>query len=188
MEVYCISNAAEPHLLQNLFYFWNYTRNIRNLFAPFLTHVFEKQSYHQWKSKWSLKYMQALACPALPPLSDHSLPQGCMKVPNSVLSSLRKFFVCKVFSKNSPQPTFFSTSNIAGFNVSAPATAWIRGERVSFEAWPCKGRPTDAGSPSTQSTDTTEPQGPNHYGTSQKMPRLRNQSSWASQSCLKISL
>lgn len=125
----------------------------------------------------------ALVCPMLPPLSDHSLPQRCMKVSNPGLGSLRKFFVCKVFTKNSPQLTFFFTSNIAGFNVSA---AWIRGEGVSFEAWPCKGRPTDAGSSGTQSTDTTEPQGLNHYSTSQKMPRLGNQS-WASQSCLKIS-
>lgn len=130
------------HLLKNLFYFWNYTRNIRNLFAPFLHHVFEKQSYHQWKCKCSLKYMLALVCPMLPPLSNHSLPQRCIEVPNPVLGSLRKFFVCNVFSKNSPQPTFLFTSNVAGFNFSAPAAAWIRGEGASFEAQPCKGRLT----------------------------------------------
>lgn len=130
------------HLLQNLFYFWNHTWNISNLFAPFLSYVFEKQSYHHWKYKWSLKYMLALVCPTLPPLSNHFFPQRCTEVPNPVRGSLRKFFVRKVFSKNSPRPTFFFTSNIAGFNFSAPAAAWIRGEGVSFEAWLCKGRPT----------------------------------------------
>lgn len=36
-------------------------------------------------------------------------------------ASLRKFFIHDVFSNNSSQPTFFFTSNIAGFSFSAPA-------------------------------------------------------------------
>lgn len=83
--------------------------------------------------------MLALARPMLPPLSHRFLPQRCTEVPNPVQGSLRKFFVRDVFSKNSPQPTFFFTSNVAGFNFSAPAAARIRREGASFEARPRRG-------------------------------------------------
>lgn len=82
--------------------------------------------------------MLALARPVLPP--PRSLPQRCTEVPNPIQGSLRKFFVRDVFSKNSPQPTFFFTSNVAGFNFSAPAATWIRREGASFEARPHRGR------------------------------------------------
>lgn len=94
-------------------------------------------SYRQWKCKWSLKYMLVLShrCCLCSAACTH--PQRCTEVPNPVQVSLRKFFVHYVFSKNSPQATFFFTSNVVGFNFSAPAAMWIRREgAASFEAQP----------------------------------------------------
>lgn len=119
-------------------------------------------SYHQWKYKWSLKYTPALACPMLPPLS---LPQRCMEVPNPVQGSLRKFLVCDVFSKNSPQPTFFFTSNIAGFNFSAPA---LTGRS---KLWSAAVQMLPRRMPGAPAHKAPAPQGPNHYRTSQKTPQ-----------------
>lgn len=148
--------------------------------------MYSKNKVSISENKWPLKYMLALVCPILPPFSDHSFPQRCMEVPNPVLGSLRKFFV--KFSLKTFHNWLSFSLPAQQDSMSVPQLLYESEVKERTLKPGCAlAIPQDAGSSSTQSTNTTEPQGPNHYSTSQKMPWLRNQS-WASHSCLKISI